>query len=588
VGKAIMEATYSNDENIQILIGLLKANGIKRIIASPGVKNIAFVGSVQKDNYFDVYSAADERSAAYMACGMASESGETVVITCTEATASRNYMPGLTEAYYRKLPILVVTCTWDNEVPGNLVPQSTDRTARPNDIVRCSVTIPVIKENGDKWICEYKMNCAIIALRRGGCGPSHINIMLRKKRIFDVKVLPSVNPIKLVSNFSEFDENSLNEKKIAIFVGSHRKWTKEETQFVEKFCETFNAVVIHDHTSNYKGKYGIQFSIIYGQININLQVFSVDILIHMGGVSGAYLDIPCKEVWRIDEDGEIRDTYKKLSTVFFMKEVDFFSHFTNDNGYKKRENDILEKYEKYVKKIYASDIEIPFSNIWMARQLSSSLPENSEIHLGILNSLRSWNFWEIPRSVDCYSNVGGFGIDGILSSLIGSSLIHKDKLYFAVLGDLAFFYDMNALGNRHIGNNIRILLVNNGCGTEFRNYNNPGAAFGEDANYYIAAAGHYGNRSQVLVKHYAEDLGFEYMCAHSKQEFISVKDAFLSPEKQERSIILEAFTRSEDESNALKNYYQMYVDDSFGGTVKSGVKKVIGNKATDYISKLIK
>ena len=59
---------------------------------------------------------------------------------------------------------------------------------------------------------------------------------------------------------------------------------------------------------------------------------------------------------------------------------------------------------------------------------------------------------------------------GCLSALIGASLAHKDKLYLGVIGDLAFFYDMNVIGNRHVGNNVRILLINNGKGNEFRNY----------------------------------------------------------------------------------------------------------------------
>ena len=67
---------------------------------------------------------------------------------------------------------------------------------------------------------------------------------------------------------------------------------------------------------------------------------------------------------------------------------------------------------------------------------------------------------------DMTSNTGGFGIDGILSTLVGASLADKEKLFFAILGDLAFFYDMNVAGNRHVGNNIRILFINNGKGTE--------------------------------------------------------------------------------------------------------------------------
>ena len=94
---------YSAERNVQILVSLLKQHGIKKIIASPGTTNMPFVASVQYDKWFDVISCVDERSAAYMACGLAAESGEPVVITCTGATASRDYFPAITEAHYRCL-----------------------------------------------------------------------------------------------------------------------------------------------------------------------------------------------------------------------------------------------------------------------------------------------------------------------------------------------------------------------------------------------------------------------------------------------------------------------------------------------------
>ena len=100
-----MNTYYSNDKTTQILLSLLKAHGIRKVIVSPGTTNISLVGSMQYDSFFELYSSVDERSAAYIACGLAYESGEPVVLSCTEATASRNYLPGLTEAYYRQLPL---------------------------------------------------------------------------------------------------------------------------------------------------------------------------------------------------------------------------------------------------------------------------------------------------------------------------------------------------------------------------------------------------------------------------------------------------------------------------------------------------
>lgn len=129
---------YSSEQNVQILIYLLKQHNIRKVIASPGTTNINFVASVQFDKYFQVYSCVDERSAAYMACGMAEESGEPVVLTCTGATASRNYVPGLTEAYYRKLPVLAITSTQHPGRVGQNVPQVIDRSTRMKDLVMCS------------------------------------------------------------------------------------------------------------------------------------------------------------------------------------------------------------------------------------------------------------------------------------------------------------------------------------------------------------------------------------------------------------------------------------------------------------------
>ena len=96
-----MEKCYTNEIHTQILIALLKAHGIRKVVASPGATNICFVASIQNDPYFEIYSSVDERSAAYIACGLSAESGEAVVLSCTGATASRNYIPALTEAFYR-------------------------------------------------------------------------------------------------------------------------------------------------------------------------------------------------------------------------------------------------------------------------------------------------------------------------------------------------------------------------------------------------------------------------------------------------------------------------------------------------------
>lgn len=163
-----MDTFYTAERNVQMLVYLMKKHGIKKVIASPGATNITFVASIQQDSYFEIYSAADERSAAYMACGLAAESGEAVALSCTGATASRNYIPGLTEAFYRKLPILAVTSTQHTGRVGQLCPQVIDRSVIQNDIAVMSVQIPTIHDAEDEWMCNVKLNTAILALGHRG------------------------------------------------------------------------------------------------------------------------------------------------------------------------------------------------------------------------------------------------------------------------------------------------------------------------------------------------------------------------------------------------------------------------------------
>lgn len=543
---------YTNEQNVQIVIALLKENGIKKVIASPGATNESFVASMQNDNFFELYSCVDERSAAYMACGMAAESHQPIVLSCTGATSSRNYLPGLTEAYYRHLPILAITSSMDTNKIGHLYPQCTNRMTPPTDTVISSYLIESIKDEDDIWDCTIKVNKAISDLSFNGGGPVHINLITRGCNDYSIVKLPNVSKIERINKFDHFP--SLTGKKVLIFIGSHNKWSTYEETLLDNFCKKYNTVALCDHTSNYKGKYRVLSSLLAAQeVNINDKLFTCDILIHLGGISGDYYTmeaIHTNEVWRVDEDGKIKDKFKKLTKVFVLPEKYFFEYY-NENSECNIGNNPLSSFQQLNENIIKRMPELPFSNIWIASKLCKLLPIGSVLHLGILNTLRSWNFFEIDKSILSYCNVGGFGIDGILSTVIGASLVNPSKLCYVILGDLAFFYDINSLGNRNIGNNLRILVVNNGCGVEFHTYKHSASKFGDDTDKYIAAAWHNGNKSHTLVKSIAESLGFIYLSASDKEDFNKVYKDFVSPTKN-KSIIFEAFTQKFDDADVLR------------------------------------
>ncbi|WP_063650731.1 thiamine pyrophosphate-binding protein [Aliivibrio fischeri] len=568
--------------NAKIVISLLKSHGIKNIIASPGATNVALIGSIQNDPFFNIYSAVDERSAAYMACGLADESGEPVVLSCTGATASRNYLPGLTEAFYRKLPVLAITSTQSISKIGHLEAQVIDRSSIQNDVAKLSVTLPIVKDADDEWECEIKTNNAILELNRNGGGPVHINL----QTIYDGFENTELTSYRIINRITYDDVFPELIGKVAILIGSHKKLNDLEVNAIDKFCLSNSAVVFCDHTSNYYGKYRVTLSLVASQVFLNKNKIIPDTLIHIGEISGDYplLNMPWRNVWRVNVDGNLVDKFKKLRYVFEMNESDFFEKYSN----KKEEynSEYLSNCISILDGIRSNIPVLPFSNIWVASILASKLPENSILHLGILNSLRSWNLFEITKGVSSMSNVGGFGIDGIISSLLGASLNNSNKLCFCVLGDLAFFYDLNTLGNRHIGNNIRILIINNGVGTEFKQYNHHASLFKNKANDFIAAAEHFGNKSEFLVKNFSENLGFEYISASNKEQFNRVYSKFISEEPNEKPIIFEVFTNSEDESEALKIIHHIHQDSDVkfkkvakslvSNNVKKNIKKILG------------
>ena len=574
---------YTDEINVQILIALLKKHNIRKIIASPGTTNISFVASVQHDDDFEVYSCVDERSAAYMACGMAAQLGEPVVLSCTGATASRNYFSALTEAYYRKLPILAVTSAQHWGRVGQNIPQVIDRTQCPKDTTLLSIQIPSVLSDTDRWACELNINKALLELRHRGGGPVHINLTTNYSEKYDVKVLPDVNVIRRIEKGDKIPE--LDGSRIGVIVGNHKKWTKKEQEAAEKFCETFDAVMICDHTSKYHGKYKVNAGLVATQLTGFATCRSMDVMISIGDVAGAYLGVSAKEVWRVNPDGEIRDTYKNLKYVFEMSEMDFFLRYT-DGKQQKKKKEFINEWKETDEKLRRNITELPFSNCWLAMKTAPMIPKDSVVHFGILNSLRSWDFFDLDESIDVYCNTGGFGIDGCLSSLIGASIVDRNRLFFGVLGDLAFFYDMNSLGNRHIGNNIRLLIVNNGNGTEFKNFMNPAYQFGQDADQYISAAGHFGQKSKELVKHYSEDLGFRYICASNKQEYLKYVVEFVSQERLDYPVLFEVFTDSNDESDALRILYNL--DKSGGNSVKGLGRKILGEHGYQKLKSIVK
>lgn len=577
---------YNIQENVKIVIAALKAYNIRHIVVSPGGTNIPISQAVQDDPFFRCYSVVDERSAMYFAIGLYLQTGEIIATSCTSAQATRNYLPGLTEAFYKHAPILAITTSKLERYAYQEYMQAPDQVSLPRDAVKCSFDLPPVTDANTRVQCLQNAKKAILELSHHGMGPVQLNIritdVLNKK--FSKEGLPAMKATRRYMLWDSWDDVSLKDRKVLLIVGEHLPFNEAEAKSIEEFCSSNNVVVYANHLSNYHGKYSINANLLASSLSTSAieASFAPDLVLTIGGQTGDYplfglLNHPLQQAehWRISEDGDYIDTYGKLTKIFECPANEFFSRM-------KGETDLIHSYYETWRSANGEmkrDVELPLSNIYVAQQLAPLIPENSYINFAILNSLRAWSYFDLPPTVKCFSNVAAFGIDGCTSTLIGESM-NTDVLCFMVTGDLAFFYDMNALGIRHIKNNVRILLINNGGGAEFKVMTN-GWAYKPDISPYISAMGHNGS-----AKGWAENCGFQYLSATTKEQFLNVMNDFVRDSKQ--PILMEISTDADAEVEAINLLISANRVVTSSDRLKGIVKKVLGENVTNLINDVLK
>ena len=164
--------------SVSIVVDYLKHYGVRKLVLSPGMRNIPFVTVVEVDPFFECYSVVDERNAAFFALGLSQQSGEPVGLACTSGTAVANYLSGLAESLYSHVPIVAITCDRSPYVIGQLETQKIDQRGALLSAVKRSFELPVLKDLDDAWYFERLLNEGFIELRRGLPGPIHFNMPL--------------------------------------------------------------------------------------------------------------------------------------------------------------------------------------------------------------------------------------------------------------------------------------------------------------------------------------------------------------------------------------------------------------------------
>lgn len=547
---------YSGKRNILQLIALLKAYEINNIVLCPGSRNTPIIQSLANDDFFKCHAVTDERSAGFFAMGLALHGGRPAAVCCTSGTALLNIHPAVAEAYYQQIPLVVISAdrpgAWIGQMDGQTLPQP----GVFGSLVKMSVNLPEIHTDEDEWYCNRLINEALLELNHHGKGPVHINVPLSEPLFrFTEEELPKVRVITRYQGLNVYDReysglidrlNGYNrrmvvvgqmsliylfEKKICKLLYKHFAWLSEHLG---------NRTVPGLPIKNFD-------AIVHALPEEELEKLVPDLLITYGGhiVSKRFKQFlrkhPPKEHWHVSSDGKVADLYGALTTVIEMDPFEFLEKiaYLLEN----KPTEFPKAWEYQSKRI--AEPEFAYSEMGAIGQLIRSLPEESALHLANSSAVRYAQLFTLPETTEVCCNRGTSGIEGTLSTALGYAS-SSAKLNFVVIGDLSFFYDMNALWHNPIRPNLRILLLNNGGGEIFETL--PGLE--SEATRRFVTGQH-----QTSAQSWAEGQQFVYLKAHNEPELLQAMQTFTQPEPAERPILLEVFTDKAEDIRLLNAYY---------------------------------
>lgn len=568
---------YVNDKMVLQLISLLKQNAIKKIVVSPGSRHNKLIASLENDDFFQLYSVVDERSAGFFALGLIQSCGEPVAITCSSGTACMNYGSAIVEAYYQKLPLLVLS---SDRIPQLLNQNEDQMYDQLSTFVKCTkyhCQLPVVENKMDEWYCNRLINEALIALTHRGRGPVHINIpfAMHHGTNFSIAELPkarkiNLNRLPLSQDFWKTFAERLINKKIMIIWGQSVVPLRDVEKAVDSFCSKVNAMVITDNISNCHCKYAIlnASTVLYSIKPTEKKQFVPDIVLTIGGnyifnpEIKNWLADTCIEHWHIALDGDVVDPFRKLNEIFEMPEVYFFEQLT-DALKGSGKGDYLSLWKNMSD--YPPVPSCDYCELYAISSLLNRLPEDCDLQLANSQTIRMAQLVHLNPSIRVNCNRGVNGIDGSMSTAIGFGADSKRHLFY-ITGELSFFYDMNSLSIKHLSSKMRILLINNQGGAVM--YDQARDTPQDKMHIYLAAG------NNLSARGWAESLGFDYHSAIDKTTVDKGIDALLDI-ANEKPVILEVFTDLAGDRFCLGDYLKSIDRRSFPEKVMCHVKSYI-------------
>lgn len=548
---------YSDKKNILQLVALLRAHEIRNVVLCPGSRNTPIIHTLANHPYFTCYSVTDERSAGFFALGLALSGGRPAAVCCTSGTALLNLHPAVAEAFYQQVPLVVISAdrpaSWIGQMDGQTLPQ-------PNvfgPLVKSSVNLPEIHTSEEEWYCNRLVNEALLELNHHGKGPVHINVPISEPLFqFTAEDLPDVRVITRYQGLNVYDRQyddlitRLNGyTKRMMVVGQMNLIYLFERKICKLLYKHFAWLTEHTGNQTVPGIPVKNFDAIIYSLPEEEQVKLVpDLLITYGGhvVSKRLKQLlrkhPPKEHWHVAADGQVADTFCSLTTVIEMDPFEFLEKIAYLLENKPCE--YPKRWEQLSKQMAEPDFA--FSEMAAIGKVLKSLPTDAVLHLANSSTVRYAQLFQIPDSVEVCCNRGTSGIEGSLSTALGYAWA-SDKLNFVLIGDLSFFYDMNALWCNHLRGNLRIMLLNNGGGEIFQSL--PGLKMEARTHRFVTAL------HQTKAEGWAQERGFDYTAVHTMEELDAALSDFMQADQQGNPKLMEVFTDKAEDVRLLKEYY---------------------------------
>jgi len=469
--------------NLNRLASWLHAYGVQHVVACPGSRNAPLLETLHRSGFFEMHACRDERSAAFIALGMA-QRGIPAAVCCTSGTAVLNLYPAICEAYYQRVPLIAITA----DRPPELIDQWDGQTIHQQNIFEKHILKGVqwpdnLDYPGQSSVIDPLMQSALDTATGSCKGPVHINIPLRDPiyRDFEQHVPVEIFTINKTAKDGNATTPLLPELpgRTLMICGMHspdeslKQAIIQIGQKIPVLCDITSGMIAFSVNHNWERS----FLMASGQIPETLQpdnIISIGTSMLSKALKEWLRKFKPKQHFHIAEGGWVGDPFGTHPRHLVQNPASFLGALNlalpDENHYHKDWQDwcntSAQRYENTRK-------QLPWSE-WVALEhIFKLMPEGITLQLGNSMPVR-YAAWLAPKNtLAVFANRGSSGIDGCVSTAVGYALAHPHEQVLLLVGDVSFFYDSNALWIDKKPENLKIILLNNSGGNIFRIIDGP-------------------------------------------------------------------------------------------------------------------